>query len=294
MITSNLVFVDIEFESLVLLIDYYCIRFPLKPKLSNICQSSLNWFPFMSYYSNIDIEVMKNKSAELCLKYINKNDFHIGIGTGSTVECLIPLFKEMIVQNNKVIFYSSSSRTSKFLSDYKIPFKESIFKKIIDVYIDGADAIDSSNNLVKGGGGALFREKIMLFNSNKRIIIADCTKRVSSLWNFYLPIEISSFAYNLTLSKIESLLNKNSLNSSKYFNLSIRREKSGDFFISDNGNYIADLKVDKKNLFEKNIETIANDIKNITGVIEHGFCSCELIDVLIVSFLNKSVVSYCK
>jgi ribose 5-phosphate isomerase A len=107
-----------------------------------------------------------------------------------------------------------------------IPFSD---VNLIDIDIDGADEVDKNFNLIKGGGGALLREKIIACNSKRFIVVVDQSKLVDTLGKFPLPVEIVPFAFELTLNKLQNL------------DCDIQiRQKEGKIFITDNGNYIVD------------------------------------------------------
>ncbi|MGC8992015.1 MAG: ribose-5-phosphate isomerase A, partial [Thermoplasmata archaeon] len=111
---------------------------------------------------------MKRIAALRGLEYIDEYKF-IGIGTGTTVEFLIEeLGKNRDRYANK-IFYASSNKTRDLLLSYRLNVSEP--DRILDIYIDGADSVDFNLNMIKGGGGALTREKILAYNSKFRVII---------------------------------------------------------------------------------------------------------------------------
>jgi ribose 5-phosphate isomerase A len=139
---------------------------------------------------------------------------------------------------------------------------------ILDVTIDGADEIDPELNLIKGGGGALLREKILAQNSSRLIIIADQTKLSPALGtNFTLPVEVIQFSLQPMLNYLESIGGKPSL----------RIGKNGQRFITDEGNLIIDCKFDPiSNPFK-----LAQALKTRAGLVEHGLFPRLATDVIV-------------
>jgi ribose 5-phosphate isomerase A len=126
----------------------------------------------------------------------------------------------------------------------------------IDVTIDGADEVDSNLNLIKGGGGALTREKIIAYHSKKVIIVVDETKIVKGLGcDSFLPVEVTKFGWSATKKAIESLGCTGEL-----------RKIMDEAFITDNQNYIIDCDFGKI----ADPEALEKEINNIPGVLENG------------------------
>ncbi|MHB1439108.1 MAG: ribose-5-phosphate isomerase RpiA [Cuniculiplasma sp.] len=176
----------------------------------------------------------------------------IGIGTGSTVKFLIKIMSEkyQLYKNNQ--FVPTSLETEKLLSNGNLTVIDDFTGRIL-MDFDGADEINPVGDLIKGGGGALTREKIVAANSEKFIVIADETKMVNRLGKFKVPVEIVPFLHSKTLEKIESLGG-------------ITQKRKHGKEISDNGNILADADfgiIENPGLLEK-------EIKMITGVVEVG------------------------
>ena len=183
----------------------------------------------------------------------------LGIGTGSTIELLIPKIAERIQQDNLNVTGVCTSNKSEFLAkQYNINVVDINDITYIDLAIDGADEIDSDLNLIKGGGGALFREKVIDEMARQFVVLADESKIVNYLGEtFKLPIEVDKFNWLLISKKIEA-----------YNDISVERRMNEDIpFITDNGNYILDCelksKIDPYQLHEFLI--------HLTGVLETGY-----------------------
>ena len=181
----------------------------------------------------------------------------IGIGTGSTAFFFIEKLIQRVQQENLKIEAIATSIASKEMAlkgGIKILDEEKI--EHLDLDIDGADEIDPLKRMIKGGGGALFREKIVASSAKEMLVIVDSSKIVEKLGKHPLPVEILPYGLNLTLKKINSLGLKGNL-----------RKEGNNLYLTDNKNYIYDLFFDS--LIE-HPEALENDLKSISGVVETG------------------------
>ena len=155
----------------------------------------------------------------------------IGLGTGSTAACFIDSLIERCRLGLKVTAVSSSERSlqqARAGGIHTIDFNQN---PALDLTVDGADEIDPQNRMIKGGGGALVREKILATSSRQMLVIVDESKLVSVLGTCPLPIEIIPFGIRATLAKIEKM----------GYQGNMRTNRDGSLFITDNGNYIFDI-----------------------------------------------------
>jgi len=207
----------------------------------------------------------KRNAARAAIDYIKSNTI-IGIGTGSTVN----FFIEELAKNKGLIdgAVSSSIATEKLLKEHNIPVIA--LNNIIElpIYIDGADEATKNKHLVKGGGGALTREKIVAAASKQFICIIDDTKLVPLLGNFPLPVEVIPIAQSYVAREITKLGGQPEL----------RQD-----FITDNGNVILDI----HNLKIENPSELENKLNQITGVVTNGLFAKRPADVLIVASENE-------
>src|SRR5918993_1735327 len=164
----------------------------------------------------------KKIAAERAAAYVT-NNMVVGLGTGSTVFHAIHKLGEMVKQGLQIRTVSSSVESEQIARELNIPSVDFSEITAIDLYIDGADEVDENHNLIKGGGGALLREKIIAFNSRRYIVVADESKLVSSLGKFPLPVEVVGFGLSLTLNRIRELGAE-----------VVVRKKGGKDFITDN------------------------------------------------------------
>ncbi len=207
---------------------------------------------------------MKREVAIAAVELV-ENDSVIGVGTGSTVNCFIDALAESGKRIEAAV--SSSRATTIKLEKYGIRVMELNQTGDLDIYIDGADEFDSHRRLIKGGGGALTREKIVAGASRKFICIVDESKRVNILGNFPLPIEVIPMARSLVGRKLVALGGQPQW-----------REN----FETDNGNWILDV----HNL--DLVDPVATEklINDIPGVVTCGLFAVRPADLVLVAGKN--------
>lgn len=200
-----------------------------------------------------------NQSKQLvgqeAVKYI-KNGMKVGIGTGSTVYYMVKALGErMKAEGLNIVAISTSKITDEWAKEFGIPLTNFSEVQKLDIAIDGADEVDKKFQLIKGGGGALFREKVVAAAAKEFIVIVDESKIVSTLGKFPLPVEIVPFGWEVVARKIEKLGGAPKL-----------REKNGEIFVTDNENYILDC------AFEEIHDPVAthNQLISLVGVVETG------------------------
>ena len=209
----------------------------------------------------MDQNEKKLNVAKAAVKHIH-NDCLLGMGTGSTVNFLIDLLPE--IKNKISAVASSSVQTENLLKMNGFEVQTLNQLGMLDLYIDGADEATKNLHLIKGGGGALTREKILAENSKKFICIADETKLVKRLGIFPLPIEVIPMARSFVSREII-----------KYHGKPVFREK----FVTDNGNEIIDI----HNLDIVDPIQLENDLNQIPGVVTVGIFARRKADVLLIA-----------
>jgi ribose 5-phosphate isomerase A len=200
-------------------------------------------------------------AAQAALDYIKPNTV-IGVGTGSTVNHFIDLLAENFKGQIKAAV-SSSVASTKRMQEHGIPVIDLNEAGRLSVYVDGADESNHQLHLIKGGGGALTREKIIAAASDEFICIADASKLVDVLGNFPLPVEVIPMAQNLVTRQLEK------------FGCEARLRTD---FITDNGNIILDL----HGLQIDDPLALENQINQMTGVVCVGLFAHRPADVLIL------------
>ncbi|MFD1167892.1 ribose 5-phosphate isomerase A [Oceanobacillus caeni] len=201
------------------------------------------------------VDETKQLVGEEAVKYI-KDGMKVGLGYGSTMYYAVKKLGERIKEEGiNIVGVPSANKTAEWAMEFGVPLTD--FSKVqeLDIAIDGADEVDPSLQLIKGGGGALFREKVVAAAAKEFYVIVDDTKMVNHLGAFKLPIEVVPFGWQVTASKIKKIGCE-----------PVLREKDGDVFISDNGNYILDC--DFKKITEP--EKLHNELIGIVGVVETG------------------------
>ncbi len=200
-------------------------------------------------------EDMKRIAGEKAAEYV-KDGMVVGLGTGSTVYYTILKLGEMVKDGLDIIGIPTSIGTERLARELGIKISTLYEHPEIDLTIDGADEIDPELNLIKGGGGALLREKIVASASKMEIIVADERKLVDKLGErFHLPVEVIPFSYSVVFKRLDSM----GLNP-------VLRKKNGEIYITDNGNYIIDCHTGPM----ENPEELEKDLNMIPGVVENG------------------------
>jgi ribose 5-phosphate isomerase A len=203
----------------------------------------------------------KKAVAQAAIEYID-DDMIVGVGTGSTVNHFIELLAGI---KHRIQGAVSSSRASEeLLKKYRIPVLDLNNVYELPVYIDGADEATKHLQLIKGGGGALTREKIVAAVSQKFVCIVDDTKMVDVLGKFPLPIEVIPMARSYVARKLAGLGGQ-----------PVLREG----FVTDNGNIILDV----HNLTILNPSELEQELNQITGVVTNGLFARRSADVLLIA-----------
>jgi ribose 5-phosphate isomerase A len=197
----------------------------------------------------------KEAAARASLRFVKDGDI-VGLGTGSTAAYAVRFLGERVQSGLKIRGIPTSVRTAELATSLGIPLTTLDEFQEIDVAIDGADEIGPGLQLIKGGGGALLREKIVASASRKFVVIADSTKQVATLGKFPVPVEVSKFAEALVAKKIAALGAA----------VTLRKESSGRVFVTDEGNHILDCTFGKI----ADPPALARKLENTPGVVEHG------------------------
>lgn len=197
---------------------------------------------------------LKQIAAERAAEYI-QDGMKVGLGTGSTAYYAICRLGERVRDGLRIQAVATSEASDKLAREWGIPIVP--FDQIgrLDITIDGADEVDPDFNLIKGGGGALLREKIVAANSDKLIIVADGSKAVKRLGRFPLPVEVVPFASEWTFSALEKLGCRPAW-----------RMNGEERYLTDNGNLIADCHMGAiEHAAELNVR-----LNMLPGVVDNG------------------------
>lgn len=197
----------------------------------------------------------KEAAARESMQFVKDGNI-VGLGSGSTATIAIRILGQRVQQGLKVRGIPTSVQSKQLAESLGIPLTTLDEHQEIDVTIDGADEIDPHLRLIKGGGGALLREKIVASASRFVVIIADGSKRVPMLGKFPLPVEVIPFAQALVAKEIRALGAE----------VALRPGANGSAYVTDEGHYILDCRFGKL----PDPPALSHALDDIPGIVEHG------------------------
>ncbi len=197
----------------------------------------------------------KQAAARASLKFIEDGQI-VGLGTGSTAACFIELLGEKVKAGLRIRGIPTSIRSKELAESLGIPLTTLDECQEIDVTVDGADEVDPQLRLIKGGGGAMLREKIVASATKKMIVVADSSKQVQRLGKFPLPVEVIRFAQALIAKRITALGAQ----------VQLRMDASGKPYVTDENNHILDCRFGEI----RDADQLATQLSEMPGVVEHG------------------------
>ena len=197
---------------------------------------------------------MKKMAGDKAAEYV-KDSMVVGLGTGSTAYHMVNAIGERVKNGLKIQAIPTSKATEAQARELGIPLLTIDEVDHVDLDIDGVDEIDPQFNAIKGGGGALYREKVVATLAKEVIWIMDESKLVDHIGAFHLPVEIAQYGSKQAMARME-----------EYGWNPVLRVRDGKTFVTDNGNYIADLHLGAG--FD--IADVREKLGTIVGVLEHG------------------------
>ncbi len=200
--------------------------------------------------------IAKKAAGHAAAEVVEEGMF-IGLGTGTTAAFFIEALAKRCREGLKIQAIATSEQSALHAQHLGIPLIQELPNRSIDITFDGADEIDHHKNMIKGGGGALLREKLLALASQEMIVIIDETKLVDQLGNHPLPIEIVPFIYSMTIKRLEQL----------GYTGKLRNNRLNQPFLTDNGNFIFDIQYSGA-IDDPEKEHVK--LKNISGVVETG------------------------
>jgi ribose 5-phosphate isomerase A len=221
---------------------------------------------------------LKKRAAERAVEFVEDGQV-VGLGTGSTTLFALQAIGRKVREGLNIVGVPTSKHTETIARELGIPLTDLNQVEKLDLVIDGADEVDKDFHMIKGGGGALTREKLVAISASLRVNVVDEQKLVEQLGGgFPVPVEVLPFAWSLSARLLRALNCEPTL-----------REKDGKVFATDNGNYILDCR------FGEIVEVaeLEKSIKLIPGVLECGLF-VGICDVIIVGFEDGAEVRYRK
>src|ERR1700728_223494 len=209
----------------------------------------------------MDIEAQKRAAASRAVEFVHPG-MRLGLGTGSTAKHFVELLGERVRAGLDVVGVPTSevTRADAERCGIRLTTLDEIDR--LDLTIDGADEIEPSLNVIKGGGGALLREKIVAAASDRMIVIADESKWVDTLGRFPLPMEVIPFGLAATRRGIEKAFAQSGVSGQ----MAVRNGKDGHVFVTDGGHWIVDAHLERIT----DAPRLAGLLNAIPGVVEHG------------------------
>jgi ribose 5-phosphate isomerase A len=204
---------------------------------------------------------LKQRAAAAALEHVRPG-MRLGLGTGSTAQEFVALLGKAVADGLTIVGVPTSERTAAQARDLAIPLTTLEDCPELDLTVDGADEIGPGLALIKGGGGALLREKIVASASAAMIVIADASKAVAELGAFPLPIEVNRFGLEVTRRAILAASARLGLTPA----LALRRDAAGAPYVTDGGHLIFDASFRRIPA----PEALASALVAIPGVVEHG------------------------
>jgi ribose 5-phosphate isomerase A len=228
------------------------------------------------------MSVVKENAAMAALEFV-RSDMVLGLGSGSTAEIFIERLGEKVAGGLKVSGVPTSQRTADVAREYGVPLLDIDRVDGIDLTVDGADEVDQSFQLMKGGGACLLREKIIANASKKMVVIVDETKMVETLGVFPLPVEVDPFGLGITASQVYDALLQTGCKDGTT-TLRQTRDSSGPL-VTDGGHYILDCQADAI----PDPALTAHALASIPGVMEHGLF-IDLANVIVIGEIDHAKV----
>jgi ribose 5-phosphate isomerase A len=209
----------------------------------------------------VTMDELKRQAAARALTEV-RDGMKLGLGTGSTAKHFVELLGDRVRAGLKVVGVptSEATRADALRCGIALTTLDEIDR--LDLTIDGADEIDGALNLIKGGGGALLREKIVAAASDRMIVIADESKWVEALGRFPLPVEVIPFGLAATQRAMAHAFAESGVSGQ----MVVRKAKEGHVFVTDGGHWIVDAHLGRI----EDAPRLANLLNAIPGVVEHG------------------------
>ena len=179
----------------------------------------------------------------------------LGLGTGTTASYLVQILGERVRQGLRIQGVPTSEATRQLAIAEGVPLTTLEEQPVLDLCLDGADEVDPDLNLIKGGGGALLREKIVASAARQRIIMVDVSKCVDCLGDFPLAVEVIPFGWEVTRRQLE-----------QFGGVPTLRQREGKPFVTDQSHYIIDCALSRI----EDVPKLNHQLNQLPGVVENG------------------------
>ncbi len=204
----------------------------------------------------------KQNAAAAAMELV-EDGMTLGLGTGSTAKYFVEMLADEIADGLVVRGVPTSEQTRRLAESHGVPLMPVDEVERIHVTVDGADEIDEHGTLIKGGGAALLREKIIADASDHMVVIADPSKQVPHLGAFPLPVEVTPFGFTLTARRVFEALRASGIDKAR---VELRTGEGRDPLFTDGGNHILDCHCGRI----PDAEAVAARLSSVPGVVEHG------------------------
>lgn len=204
----------------------------------------------------------KQNAAAAALEFV-EDGMTLGLGTGSTAAFFVEMLADEVADGLMIRGVPTSEQTRRLAESHGIPLLPVDQVDRIHLTVDGADEVDAVGNLIKGGGAALLREKIIANASDHMVVIADPSKQVERLGQFPLPVEVTPFGFTITAKKVFDALCASGIDKPR---VELRTVNGRDPLVTDGGNHIVDCHCQRI----PDAEATAARLSTVPGVVEHG------------------------
>lgn len=226
----------------------------------------------------------KENAAAAAMEFVEEG-MTLGLGTGSTAKFFVEMLAEEVADGLMVRGVPTSEQTRRLAESLGVPLLPIEQVDRIQVTVDGADEVDPQGCLIKGGGAALLREKIVANASDHMVVISDPSKQVERLGAFPLPVEVTPFGFTITAKKVYDALCAAGVDKPR---VDVRRQNGSSLLVTDGGNHILDCHCRRI----PDALALAARLSNVPGVVEHGLFIDMARTVIIGSESGATVFEY--
>ena len=226
----------------------------------------------------------KQNAAAAAMELV-EDGMTLGLGTGSTARYFVEMLADEVADGLVVRGVPTSEQTRRLAESHGVPLIPVDEVERIHLTVDGADEVDENGTLIKGGGAALLREKIIADASDHMVVIADPSKQVLHLGAFPLPVEVTPFGFTLTARRVFESLRASGIDKPR---VELRTIDGREPLVTDGGNHILDCQCGRI----PDAEAVAARLSSVPGVVEHGLFIALARTVIIGNETGAAVFEY--